>query len=87
MRSERVGRAHGLFPILAKRTPRSCNPLDVTDLVIDRAIVADLMNGQPPPMQNGFPGPAGRARRFGVYGTKHLSWIRALITPGTSLLG
>jgi hypothetical protein len=55
MRSERVGRAHGLFPILAKRTPRSCNPLDVTDLVIDRAIVADLMNGQPPPMQNGFP--------------------------------
>ena len=52
--------------------------LDVTDPALDEAIVAYLMNGEPLPMLNGFPVRLVVPGKFGVYWTKHLTWIRAL---------
>ncbi len=52
--------------------------LDVTDRALDEAVVAYLMNGEPLPMLNGFPVRLVVPGKFGVYWTKHLTWIRAL---------
>jgi hypothetical protein len=41
-------------------------------------VVAYLMNGEPLPMLNGFPVRLIVPGKFGVYWTKHLTWIRAL---------
>src|SRR5207245_11693818 len=52
--------------------------LDLTDPALDDALVAYLMNGEPLPMLNGFPIRLVVPGKFGVYWTKHLTWIRAL---------
>jgi DMSO/TMAO reductase YedYZ molybdopterin-dependent catalytic subunit len=52
--------------------------LDLADPALDEAVVAYLMNGEPLPMLNGFPVRLIVPGKFGVYWTKHLTWIRAL---------
>ena len=58
--------------------------LDLTDPALDEALVAYLMNGEPLPMLNGFPVRLIVPGKFGVYWTKHLTWIRALTREDTN---
>ena len=58
--------------------------LDLTDPALDEALVAYLMNGEPLPMLNGFPVRLIVPGKFGVYWTKHLTWIRALTHEDTN---
>src|SRR5437879_5127119 len=58
--------------------------LDLTDPALDDALVAYLMNDEPLPMLNGFPLRLVVPGKFGVYWTKHLTWIRALTSEDTS---
>lgn len=52
--------------------------LDVNDPVLNEAVVAYLMNGEPLPMLNGFPLRLVVPGIFSTYWIKHLTWIRAL---------
>jgi DMSO/TMAO reductase YedYZ molybdopterin-dependent catalytic subunit len=58
--------------------------LDVADPALDDALVAYLMNDEPLPMLNGFPVRLIVPGKFGVYWTKHLTWIRALTSEDMS---
>jgi DMSO/TMAO reductase YedYZ molybdopterin-dependent catalytic subunit len=58
--------------------------LDLKDPALDEALVAYLMNGEPLPMLNGFPVRLIVPGKFGVYWTKHLTWIRALTREDTN---
>jgi DMSO/TMAO reductase YedYZ molybdopterin-dependent catalytic subunit len=58
--------------------------LDLADPALDEAVVAYLMNGEPLPMLNGFPVRLVVPGKFGVYWTKHLTWIRALTRDDAS---
>jgi DMSO/TMAO reductase YedYZ molybdopterin-dependent catalytic subunit len=58
--------------------------LDLMDPALDEALVAYLMNGEPLPMLNGFPVRLIVPGKFGVYWTKHLTWIRALTREDTN---
>ncbi len=58
--------------------------LEMTDPALDDALVAYLMNGEPLPMLNGFPVRLVVPGKFGVYWTKHLTWIRALTKEDAS---
>jgi len=55
--------------------------LDLTDLVVDEAIVAYSMNGEPLPMLNGFPVRLVVPGYFATYWVKSLTWIRVLSEP------
>jgi DMSO/TMAO reductase YedYZ molybdopterin-dependent catalytic subunit len=57
--------------------------LDAADPALDESVVAYLMNGEPLPMLNGFPVRLIVPGKFGVYWTKHLTWIRALTREDT----
>src|SRR5215475_4391542 len=55
--------------------------LELSDPVLDEAVVAYLMNGEPLPMLNGFPVRLVVPGYFATYWTKCLTWIRILNTP------
>jgi len=55
--------------------------LDLKNLVLDEAIVAYLMNGEPLPMLNGFPVRLVVPGYFATYWMKCLTWIRVLDAP------
>jgi len=55
--------------------------LDLKDSVIDEAIVAYAMNGEPLPLLNGFPIRLVVPGYFATYWVKGLTWIRALEQP------
>jgi DMSO/TMAO reductase YedYZ molybdopterin-dependent catalytic subunit len=55
--------------------------LELSDSVLDEAIVAYLMNGEPLPMLNGFPVRLVVPSYFATYWTKCLTWIRVLTAP------
>src|SRR6184192_2824790 len=55
--------------------------LRLTDSVLDEAVVAYLMNGEPLPMLNGFPVRLVVPGYFATYWTKSLTWIRVLNSP------
>lgn len=55
--------------------------LELTDSVLDEALVAYLMNGEPLPMLNGFPVRLVVPGYFATYWMKCLTWIRVLSTP------
>jgi DMSO/TMAO reductase YedYZ molybdopterin-dependent catalytic subunit len=52
--------------------------LELTDSVLDEAVVAYLMNGEPLPMLNGFPVRLVVPGYFATYWMKCLTWIRVL---------
>ena len=52
--------------------------LELTDPVLDEAVVAYLMNGEPIPMLNGFPARLVVPGYFATYWMKCLTWIRVL---------
>jgi len=60
---------------------RFLKSLDLSNPVLDEAIVAYLMNGEPLPMLNGFPVRLVVPGYFATYWTKSLSWIRVLDAP------
>jgi len=55
--------------------------LDFTNPVLDQAIVAYSMNGEPLPILNGFPVRLVVPGYFATYWMKGLSWIRVLDKP------
>ena len=55
--------------------------LQLTDSVLDEAVVAYLMNGEPLPMLNGFPVRLVVPGYFATYWMKCLTWIRVLSAP------
>ncbi|PYU11441.1 MAG: twin-arginine translocation pathway signal protein [Acidobacteria bacterium] len=55
--------------------------LKLTDSVLDEAVVAYLMNGEPLPMLNGFPVRIVVPGYFATYWMKCLTWIRVLSAP------
>lgn len=55
--------------------------LELTDSVLDEAVAAYLMNGEPLPMLNGFPVRLVVPGYFATYWTKCLTWIRVLSAP------
>lgn len=55
--------------------------LELTDSVLDEALVAYLMNGEPLPMLNGFPVRLVAPGYFATYWMKCLTWIRVLSAP------
>jgi DMSO/TMAO reductase YedYZ molybdopterin-dependent catalytic subunit len=55
--------------------------LELTDSVLDEAVVAYLMNDEPLPMLNGFPVRLVVPGYFATYWTKCLTWIRILSAP------
>lgn len=55
--------------------------LELTDSVLDEAVVAYLMNGEPLPMLNGFPVRLVAPGYFATYWMKCLTWIRVLSAP------
>jgi DMSO/TMAO reductase YedYZ molybdopterin-dependent catalytic subunit len=55
--------------------------LKLTDSVLDEAVVAYLMNGEPLPMLNGFPVRLVVPGYFATYWMKCLTWIRVLSAP------
>ena len=55
--------------------------LELSDSVLDEAVVAYLMNGEPLPMLNGFPARLVVPGYFATYWMKCLTWIRALTVP------
>jgi DMSO/TMAO reductase YedYZ molybdopterin-dependent catalytic subunit len=55
--------------------------LDLSDSVIDQALVAYSMNGAPLPMLNGFPVRVIVPGYFATYWVKALTWIRVLDKP------
>jgi DMSO/TMAO reductase YedYZ molybdopterin-dependent catalytic subunit len=55
--------------------------LELTDSVLDEAVAAYLMNGEPLPMLNGFPARLVVPGYFATYWTKCLTWIRVLSAP------
>ncbi|MGC8967612.1 MAG: molybdopterin-dependent oxidoreductase [Thermus sp.] len=57
---------------------RFLKSLDLDDPVIEEAILAYLMNGEPLPMLNGFPLRLVVPGKFATYWLKHVTWIRAL---------
>jgi DMSO/TMAO reductase YedYZ molybdopterin-dependent catalytic subunit len=54
---------------------------DLTDPVLDEAIIAYTMNGEPLPMLNGFPVRLIVPGYFATYWVKCLTWIRVLDKP------
>jgi DMSO/TMAO reductase YedYZ molybdopterin-dependent catalytic subunit len=60
---------------------RFMKSLDLTDPVLDEALVAYSMNGEPLPMLNGFPVRLVVPGYFATYWVKSLSWIRVLDKP------
>lgn len=57
---------------------RFMKSLDLNDPVLEEAILAYLMNGEPLPMLNGFPVRLVVPGKFATYWLKHVTWIRAL---------
>lgn len=57
---------------------------DLNDPVINEAIVAYAMNGEPLPMLNGFPVRLVAPGKFATYWVKSLTWIRLLTEPDTN---
>jgi DMSO/TMAO reductase YedYZ molybdopterin-dependent catalytic subunit len=55
--------------------------LDLGNPVLDKCVVAYLMNGEPLPMLNGFPVRVVVPGYFATYWTKCLTWIRVLNAP------
>jgi DMSO/TMAO reductase YedYZ molybdopterin-dependent catalytic subunit len=55
--------------------------LELSNPVLDEAVVAYLMNGEPLPMLNGFPVRLVVPGYFATYWMKCLTWIRVLDTP------
>ena len=55
--------------------------LPLTDSVLDEAVVAYLMNGEPLPLLNGFPVRLVVPGYFATYWMKCLTWIRVLSAP------
>ena len=55
--------------------------LGLSDSVLDEALVAYLMNGEPLPMLNGFPVRLVVPGYFATYWMKCLTWIRVLTAP------
>ncbi|HKW64102.1 MAG TPA: molybdopterin-dependent oxidoreductase [Candidatus Acidoferrum sp.] len=55
--------------------------LELTDSVMEEAMVAYLMNGEPLPMLNGFPVRLVVPGYFATYWMKCLTWIRVLSAP------
>lgn len=55
--------------------------LELSDPVLDEAVVAYLMNGEPLPMLNGFPVRLVVPGYFATYWMKGLTWIRVLSVP------
>jgi DMSO/TMAO reductase YedYZ molybdopterin-dependent catalytic subunit len=55
--------------------------LELSDSVLDEAIVAYVMNGEPLPMLNGFPVRLVVPGYFATYWMKCLTWIRVLSAP------
>lgn len=55
--------------------------LDLSNPVLDEAVVAYLMNGEPLPLLNGFPVRLVVPGYFATYWMKGLSWIRLLDKP------
>src|SRR5215831_826525 len=55
--------------------------LELSDPVLDEAVVAYLMNGEPLPMLNGFPVRLVVPGYFATYWMKCLTWIRVLSVP------
>lgn len=55
--------------------------LELIDSVLDEAVVAYLMNGEPLPMLNGFPVRLVVPGYFATYWMKCLTWIRVLSAP------
>src|SRR5260370_24603978 len=60
---------------------RFMKSLGLTNGALDDAVVADLMNGEPLPVLNGFPVRLVVPGYFSTYWTKSVSWIRVLETP------
>ena len=60
---------------------RFMKSLDLADPVLDEALVAYSMNGEPLPMLNGFPIRLVVPGYFATYWVKSLSWIRVLDKP------
>ena len=60
---------------------RFLKSLDLTNPVLDEAVVAYLMNGEPLPVLNGFPVRLVVPGYFATYWTKCLTWIRVLDKP------
>src|SRR5262249_18766134 len=57
---------------------RFLKSLDLDSPVLDRALVAVSMNGEPLPMLNGFPARLVVPSWFSTYWVKSLAWIRIL---------
>ncbi|MBN8744488.1 MAG: molybdopterin-dependent oxidoreductase [Thiomonas arsenitoxydans] len=77
------GLDHGPGPE-GKGSHRFLKSWDVHEPILDEAIIAYAMNGEPLPMLNGFPVRLVMPGKFATYWTKHLTHIRALTTPDTN---
>ncbi|MGE0108095.1 MAG: molybdopterin-dependent oxidoreductase, partial [Thiomonas sp.] len=77
------GLDHGPGPE-GKGSQRFIKSWDVHEPILDEAIIAYAMNGEPLPMLNGFPVRLVMPGKFATYWTKHLTHIRALTTPDTN---
>lgn len=77
------GLDHGVGPegLGSHRFIKSWN---VDEHILDEAVIAYAMNGEPLPMLNGFPVRLVMPGKFATYWTKHLTFIRALTEPDTN---
>ena len=77
------GLDHGPGPE-GKGSHRFFKSWDVHEPILDEAVIAYAMNGEPLPMLNGFPVRLIMPGKFATYWTKHLTHIRALTEPDTN---
>ncbi len=77
------GLDHGPGPV-GKGSHRFFKSWDVHEPILDEAVIAYAMNGEPLPMLNGFPVRLIMPGKFATYWTKHLTHIRALTEPDTN---
>ncbi|MBN2691492.1 MAG: molybdopterin-dependent oxidoreductase [Burkholderiaceae bacterium] len=77
------GLDHGPGPV-GKGSHRFLKSWDVHESILNEAIIAYAMNGEPLPMLNGFPVRLVMPGKFATYWTKHLTHIRALTAPDTN---
>ncbi len=77
------GLDHGPGPE-GKGSHRFIKSWNVHEPILDEAVIAYAMNGEPLPMLNGFPVRLVMPGKFATYWTKHLTHIRALTTPDTN---
>lgn len=77
------GLDHGPGPA-DKGSGRFLKSWNIDEPILNEAVIAYLMNGEPLPMLNGFPVRMVMPGKFATYWTKHLSFIRALTKPDTN---